>query len=196
MMNSMPQFPRLVPIVYFKDLDAEITFYKSLGFTISYQGDEFPGFVGMESGQFDFGLQEKEDFDPDMAAASIVWQMETDSLSNVIAICRLRGIEYSEPRCYWVKWDSWEMTVQTPNGYTLHLEKYGKDLGEEPEQSKVKEYTVWFLSPLLSYCSSTAVPEWLARALARWQTVNSCALEGYAMHAAVRYGSYRSSAND
>lgn len=126
-MSSMPEFPRLVPIIYVKDLEAEVAFYKSLGFTISYQGDEFPGFVGMDCGHFDFGIEEKDDFDPLKAAASFVWQMETDSFSKVIAVCKEQGIEYSEPHCYWEERDSWEMTVQTPNGYTLHLEKYGKD---------------------------------------------------------------------
>ena len=126
-MSSVPKFLRLVPIIYVRDLESEVDFYKSLGFKISYQGDEFPGFVGLESGHFDFGLQEKADFDPRLAEASFVWQMETDSFSKVIAVCKERDIAYTEPHCYWEEWDSWEMKVQTPNGYTLHFEKYGKD---------------------------------------------------------------------
>ena len=126
-MSSKPAFPRLVPIIYVKDLDAEIAFYKSLGFTISYQGDEFPGFVGMDCGHFDFGIQEREDFEPAKAEASFVWQMETDSFGKVIAVCKEHGLEYTEPRCYWEEYDSWEMQVQTPNGYSLHLEKHGSE---------------------------------------------------------------------
>ena len=127
MSNEQPKYPRLVPIIYVRDLEAEVSFYQSLGFNISYQGEEFPGFVGMECGNFDFGIEEKAEFDPQKAAASFVWQMETDSFGKVIAICEERGIAYTQPRCYWQEMDSWEMTVQTPNGYTLHFEKYGSD---------------------------------------------------------------------
>ena len=94
---------------------------------ISYQGDEFPGFIGLSSGHFDFGLKEMADFDAHVAQAGFVWQMETDSFSKVIAICEERNIAYSKPHCYWEEQDSWEITVQTPNGYTLYLEKHGKD---------------------------------------------------------------------
>lgn len=127
MMTRKPKFLRLVPILFVQDLESEIEFYTSLGFEISYQGDEFPGFVGLESGHFDFGLQERADFDPSLAAASFVWQMETDSFSKVIAVCKERAIEYTEPYCYWEEMDSWEMQVKTPNGYTLHFEKFGRD---------------------------------------------------------------------
>lgn len=126
-MRSMPKFLRLVPIIFVRDLESEVGFYKSLGFKISYQGDEFPGFIGLESDHFDFGLQEKADFDPRMAKASFAWQMETDSFSKVIAVCKERAIEYTEPHCYWEEMDSWEMQVKTPNGYSLHFEKFGKD---------------------------------------------------------------------
>ena len=61
-MTRLPKFLRLVPILFVKDLESEVDFYTGLGFEISYQGDEFPGFVGLESGHFDFGLQEKADF--------------------------------------------------------------------------------------------------------------------------------------
>lgn len=127
MSDEQPGFPRLVPIIFVRDLDSEVAFYQSLGFKISYQGEEFPGFVGLECGNFDFGIEEKADFDPHQAAASFVWQMETDSFSKVIAVCEEQGLEYTQPRCYWEEWDSWEMQVQTPNGYTLNLEKHGRD---------------------------------------------------------------------
>lgn len=127
MADQTPQFNRLVPIIYVRDLEAEIAFYKSLGFNISYQGDEFPGFVGMECGNFDFGIETRDDFDPEKAKASFVWQMETDSFGKVIAVCQANGYEYTEPQCYWEEFDSWEMKVQTPNGYALHLEKHGSD---------------------------------------------------------------------
>ncbi len=127
MQDEKPTYPRLIPILYVRDLDSEVDFYTSLGFEITYQGDEFPGFIALNSGEFEFGLKEKEDFDPLQAEASFVWQMEVDSFTKVLAICVERALEYSEPKQYWEARDAWEMTVQTPNGYSLHLDKLGKD---------------------------------------------------------------------
>ncbi len=127
MQNKKPTFPRLVPILYVKDLEKEVDFYKSLGFEISYQGDDFPGFIALRSGNVEFGLKARDDFDPLQAEASFVWQMEVDSISKIIAICAERAFEYSEPQQYWEERDAWEMVVKSPNGYKLHLEKLGKD---------------------------------------------------------------------
>ena len=127
MQNKKPTFPRLVPILYVKDLEKEVDFYTSLGFEISYQGDDFPGFIALKSGNIEFGLKKREDFDPLQAEASFVWQMEVDSISKIIAICVDRALEYSEPQQYWEERDAWEMVVKSPNGYSLHLDKLGKD---------------------------------------------------------------------
>ena len=127
MPDTKPQFIRSIPILYVRDLDAEIAFYLNFGFEISYQGDEFPGFVGLRCERFEFGLQARGDFDPNRAKASFVWLLEVDSFRRVIDVCKAHGYEYSEPRCYWEEFDSWEMKVQTPNGYALNLEKHGPE---------------------------------------------------------------------
>ena len=127
MSAEKPHFNRLVPILYVGDLDREVAFYLTLGFEISYQGDEFPGFVGLRNGGVEFGLKERGGFDPEKIVDTFVWQMETASFRAVIAVCEEHGIEHSQPRQYWQAMDSWEMQVKTPNDYTLELEKLGKD---------------------------------------------------------------------
>ena len=127
MSSTQPQFPRMVPILYVRDLSPEVAFYQRLGFEISYQGDEFPGFIGLRSGVVEFGLKERAGFDAAQLAGKFVWQMETSSFKDVIAVCEAHGIPYTQPAQYWEAMDSWEMSVQTPNGYTLFLEKFGKD---------------------------------------------------------------------
>ena len=41
-----PLYDRLVPILQVADLQAERDFYVALGFTVSYEGPEFPRFRG------------------------------------------------------------------------------------------------------------------------------------------------------
>ncbi len=125
-MGNKPKFNQLLPILFVKNLESEIDFYKGFGFEISYQGDEFPGFVGLKKDNIEFGLEERKNFDPQNAQDSFIWQMDTNSFSKVMAICDAKGIEYSKPKQYWEKMDGWEMTIKTPNGYTLQLEKVGK----------------------------------------------------------------------
>lgn len=126
-MNSQPLFNRLLPILFVKDLASEVKFYQNFGFEISYQGEEFPGFMGLRSGAIEFGLEQKDSFDSQKAQESFIWQMDTTSFRRVREICQEHGIAYSEPRQYWARMDGWEMTVKTPNGYILQLEKIGKD---------------------------------------------------------------------
>ena len=127
MKKTAPEFIRLVPILFVKDLESEVGFYTSLGFEISYQGDEFPGFVALRSGGIEFGLEERANVDASRVNDSFSWQMEADDLNKVIAICQERDIKYSQPRQYWEERDAWEMQVHTPNGYTLNLETTGHD---------------------------------------------------------------------
>ena len=126
-MKVRPKFNKLVPILFVEDLESEISFYTTLGFEISYQGEEFPGFVGLRHGDIEFGLEKKENFDPQKAKQSFIWQMGTDNFSKVIEICKENAIEYTAPKQYWEKMDAWEMIIKTPNGYNLQLEKTGKD---------------------------------------------------------------------
>ncbi len=125
MPGAKPTFVRLIPILHVRDLDAEVAFYQHLGLEISYQGHEFPGFIALRCAAFEFGLQAQDDFTPHHANTSFAWQMEVDSFQAVLEVCRANGYAFTEPRCYWEERDSWEMRIQSPNGWTLCLETYG-----------------------------------------------------------------------
>jgi catechol 2,3-dioxygenase-like lactoylglutathione lyase family enzyme len=127
MTAKTPKFNRLIPILYVRDLAPEVEFYQRLGFEISYQGEDFPGFIALRKDSIEFGLETRDGFDPERANDSLAWQMEMDSFSKVIAICKKHAIEHSEPQQYWAEMNAWAMKVRTPNGYTLHLEKIGSD---------------------------------------------------------------------
>lgn len=127
MENSKPEFVRLIPILFVKDIESETEFYMSLGFEISYQGDEFPGLVALRNGGVEFGLEERANVDASKVNDSFSWQMEADNLNKIIAICQARNIKHSKPRQYWEERDAWEMQVHTPNGYTLNIETLGHE---------------------------------------------------------------------
>lgn len=126
-MNKKSQFNKLLPILYVKDLEKEADFYKSFGWKVSYQGDEFPGFIGLRSGSIEFGLERKGNFDSNKADDILVWQMGVDNFSRIMQICKDKNIVFTEPKQYWPRMNAWEMTIHTPNGYILHLEKVAKD---------------------------------------------------------------------
>ena len=118
----MLKFEKLVPIIYVKSLDAEVEFYQNLGFSISYQGDEFPGFIALAQGDIEFGLSLKPTFNPDEANRSILWQFQVNDLSEAVKICRQYSYQHSLPQKYWEQGDGWEMQIWSPNGYKINLE--------------------------------------------------------------------------
>ena len=113
---------KLVPIIYVKDLDAEVQFYETFGFQISYQGDEFPNFIAIAQGDLEFGIERKETFNADEANRSILWQFQVDDLSEAVRICQRSSYKHTPPVKYWEAADGWEMQVWSPNGYTINLE--------------------------------------------------------------------------
>ena len=115
-------FKKLVPIIYVKDLDAEVKFYETFGFHISYQGDEFPHFIAMAQGDLEFGIGRKDTFDADEANRSILWQFQVDDLSEAVRICQQSTYKHTPPEKYWEAADGWEMQVWSPNGYKINLE--------------------------------------------------------------------------
>ena len=118
----MLTFKKLVPIIYVKDLDAEVKFYETFGFQISYQGDEFPNFIAIAQGDLEFGIERKDTFNADEANRSILWQFQVDDLSEAVRICQRSSYKYTPPEKYWEAADGWEMQVWSPNGYTINLE--------------------------------------------------------------------------
>ena len=127
-MNSAPRFTKAAPILYVKDLDAEVAFYLKLGFQLVYRGEEFPGFVALGCERFGFGLETKESFNPDKVPDVLLWQLETASLRPVLDMASAENWRIDGPRCYWPEHDAWEMSIWTPNGYRLALEGPNPDL--------------------------------------------------------------------
>lgn len=105
-----------------RDLDAEVDFYAKLGFELTYQGDEFPGFVALRADGVEFGLQQVSSFERGQIANVLVWQLEAQSLRPVLERARLHGWQVDGPRQYWPEQDAWELIVHTPNGYGLVVE--------------------------------------------------------------------------
>ena len=48
---------RLVPILVVPDLDAERAFYEALGLRVTYEGPEYPDFIGLGNEAVEFGLE-------------------------------------------------------------------------------------------------------------------------------------------
>jgi predicted enzyme related to lactoylglutathione lyase len=118
----MLKFEKLVPIIYVKDLDAEVKFYQTLGFSISYQGDEFPNFIAVAQDELEFGIQKKDMFDANEANRSLLWQFQVNDLMEAVTLCQQHHYRHSVPEKYWEAADGWEMQVWSPNGYKINLE--------------------------------------------------------------------------
>ena len=118
----MLTFEKLAPIIYVKDLASEVQFYQTLGFHISYQGDEFPDFIALAHGNIEFGLSLRPTFNPDEANRSILWQFQVNDLAEAVKLCRQHTYQHTSPKKYWEQGDGWEMQVQSPNGYQINLE--------------------------------------------------------------------------
>ena len=123
-MSNKALFNILLPILYVGDLEAEKNFYNDLGFTISYEGDDFPGFIGLAfRDTIEFGLQQKEGFDPSKINELFVWQIGCESLKTVLDICKKKGFEIIEtPTIVKKEWDLHEIRVKSPNGYEVVFE--------------------------------------------------------------------------
>lgn len=121
----MVKFEKLAPIIYVRDLATEVAFYQAFGFTISYQGTEFPDFIALKQGGIEFGVQRQTTFSAEEANRAMLWQFEVDDLSEAVAICRERGYEHTDPRRYWEAGDGWDIQVRSPNGYRVNLEAHG-----------------------------------------------------------------------
>ena len=48
---------RLVPILVVRDLEAERAFYEALGLRVTYEGPEYPDFIGLGNEAVEFGLE-------------------------------------------------------------------------------------------------------------------------------------------
>jgi phosphoribosyl-AMP cyclohydrolase len=116
------RFTKLVPVIHVEDLNAEVQFYKDLGFTVLDEGGEFSGFVAMQQGDVEFGIEISERFRARAANDSVLWQFQVDDLAAVARLCAKLGYRHTAPAQYGEPLDGWAMNVFSPNGYRVNLE--------------------------------------------------------------------------
>jgi predicted enzyme related to lactoylglutathione lyase len=116
-------FTRLVPILLVGDLPAERDFYLRIGFSLTYQGPEFPDFVAVGDGPVEFGLERRIGFDCGLPDQVVTWQIGVSDIDEVAARLTAAGAEFTEERIK--PRDDWSyrlLHTRTPNGYRLILE--------------------------------------------------------------------------
>jgi catechol 2,3-dioxygenase-like lactoylglutathione lyase family enzyme len=116
-------FTRLVPILLVGDLEAERDFYLRIGFTLTYQGSEFPDFVAMGDGPVEFGLEHGTAFDRNRPDQVLTWQIGVSDVDQVADRLTEAGIQFTEERIEpGHDWSYRVLHTRTPNGYRLILE--------------------------------------------------------------------------
>ena len=125
--KSVPLFDRLIPILFVNDLEAERNFYVRLGFTVSYQGTEFPDFIALAYGSIEFGIERKQNFAPDIPDRVLLWQFGVTDIEITKQRLTSTGVSFREE---WVTpredWKYRVLHTRTPNGYHLMLEGAGE----------------------------------------------------------------------
>jgi len=116
-------FDRLVPILFVSNLSTERDFYVSLGFTVTYQGSEFPDFIAVGHGSIEFGIERREDFASELPDRVLTWQLGVKDIDTTKQLLTKAGVSFREeevaPR---EDWKYRVLHVRTPNGYHLMLE--------------------------------------------------------------------------
>jgi len=114
---------RLIPILFVRDIEAEKRFYTELGFTITYEGPEFPGFVALRSGPVEFGMEQRDDFDDSVPRRTLLWQFGVANIDTARAMLDAVGASYThETKKPSERWTYRVLRTTTPNGYDLLLE--------------------------------------------------------------------------
>ncbi|MBF6589669.1 MAG: hypothetical protein IVW57_03940 [Ktedonobacterales bacterium] len=120
-------FQRLIPILFVADVQAERDFYVSLGFTVTYQGTEFPDFIALGLGSIEFGISRREDFSADLPDRVLTWQFGVTDIEMSKQQLTAGGVAFREE---WVTpredWKYCVLHARTPNGYHLLLEGPGE----------------------------------------------------------------------
>jgi len=116
-------FERLVPILFVADLLAERDFYVGLGFTVTYQGAEFPEFIALGQGAIEFGISRRATFTSDLPEQVLTWQFGVKDIEATKQ--RLNSVKVAFTEEWIVPRPDWKYRVlhaRTPNSYTLMLE--------------------------------------------------------------------------
>ena len=114
---------RLIPILFVRDIAAEKRFYTELGFSITYEGPEFPGFIALGSGQIEFGMEQRDDFDDTSPRRTLLWQFGIADVDASRAVLDAMELPYTEETIAPTEnWTYRVLRTTTPNGYDLLLE--------------------------------------------------------------------------
>ena len=115
-------YTMLIPILKVKDLDAEVAFYLSLGFELSYNGEDFKAIKYADC--IEFGLSSKNDVNVEGVSQHFTWQIAVNSVQEVLDICREKNLEIVQGlKTYTYDFgDVCTITVKSPNGYDVVFE--------------------------------------------------------------------------
>ena len=115
-------YTMLIPILKVKDLDAEVAFYLSLGFELSYDDEDFKAIKYADG--IEFGLSRKDDVNIEAVSRHFTWQIAVNSVQEVLDICREKNLEMVQDlKKYTYDFgDVCTITVKSPNGYGVVFE--------------------------------------------------------------------------
>ena len=116
-------FDRLIPILFVGDLNTEKEFYISLGFTVTYEGPEFPDFIAIGHGSIEFGIERKENFVQESPDHVLIWQFGVKDIDRTKQLLTEAEISFREEEVTPRKdWKYRVLHIRTPNGYSVMLE--------------------------------------------------------------------------
>ena len=115
-------YTMLIPILKAKDLDAEVEFYLSLGFELSYNDEDFKAVKYGDC--IEFGLSRKADVNVEGVSQHFTWQIAVNSVQEVLDICREKNLEVVQglKKYTYDFGDVSTITVRSPNGYHVVFE--------------------------------------------------------------------------
>ncbi|MDE0009822.1 MAG: VOC family protein [Candidatus Poribacteria bacterium] len=115
-------YTMLIPILKVKDLDAEVAFYRSLGFELSYNGEDFKAIKYADC--IEFGLGRKADVNVEDVLRHFTWQIAVNSVQEVLDRCCEKNLEVVQDlKKYTYDFgDVYTITVKSPNGYDVVFE--------------------------------------------------------------------------
>lgn len=137
-MEKDVEFLRMLPHLPVTDLDAEVSFYRLLGFVVYLRSEGFTSVEYGDGATVHFGLT--------LAGAAppkgLEWKLEVDDVAAAMRLAEANHLEIlSGPRLHWFRQPSaqtvpptdpsqrpivdtgrWRMQLRTPNNYVLTLE--------------------------------------------------------------------------
>jgi catechol 2,3-dioxygenase-like lactoylglutathione lyase family enzyme len=114
-------FTHLAPVLNLRDLEAERAFYEQLGLAVTYEGDEYPGFLAFTTESVHLGIQRASaENDP---PSVLTWQIGVSDVDAVAEVCRTAGLEFTlEQEDPAPGWRYRRLILRSPSGYRVALE--------------------------------------------------------------------------